>query len=390
MDVQKMELVVGDIKGNREIAYALLTATQAYFVNQNVIEEEGKLTIESLLTDEYYSWDKLTTMIDEEKLRHLINVGQLFNSLKDSIYTYELSPSNLVFSRNGNPLFIFRGVKGQVPPYDALNLEAFTVNFKAMIVSLLDKKVSYEKLVEGQSPFYKGKLFCETIMKTKDLEEILGLLLEKYLEEKEQNKEKFSRVPNKLVSRLKWTTIIASFIGVLSIVGVLYFALFAMPNQQMISDLRLAFVHQDYSSVVSTVKNTDSKSLSQDDAYMVAYSVIKTEPLTEAQKTELSKISSQSNKDYLRYWVLIGQSKIDEAIDIASYLDDPQLLMYGLTKKVDEVQRNPNLTSEQRTEQLNNYKSKLEELKKNYLTPEANKSNTTSTSTSASTSAESR
>ena len=150
MEVQKIELVVGDIKGNREIAYALLTAIQPYFVNQNVIEEEGKLTIESLLTDEYYSWDKLTTMIEEEKLRHLINVGQLFNSLKDSIYTYELSPSNLVFSRNGNPLFIFRGVKGQVPPYDALKLEAFTVNFKAMIVSLLDKKVSYEKLVEGQ------------------------------------------------------------------------------------------------------------------------------------------------------------------------------------------------------------------------------------------------
>ena len=154
-----------------------------------------------------------------------------------------------------------------------------------------------------------------------------------------------------------------------------------MPSQQMISDLRLAFVHQDYSTVVSTVKNTDSKSLSQDDAYMVAYSVIKTEPLTDAQKTELSKISTQSNIDYLRYWVLIGQSKSDEAMDIASYLDDPQLLMYGLTKKIDEVQRNPSLTSEQRTEQLNNYKSKLEELKKNYLTPEANKSNTTSTST---------
>ena len=89
----------------------------------------------------------------------------------------------------------------------ALKLEAFTVNFKAMIVSLLDKKVSYEKLVEGQSPFYKGKLFCETIMKSENLDEILALLLEKYLEEKEQNKEKFSRVPNKLVSRLKWTTI---------------------------------------------------------------------------------------------------------------------------------------------------------------------------------------
>ena len=379
MEVQKLELLVGDIKGNREIAYALLVAEQPHFVNQNVIEEEGKLTIESLLTDEYYSWDKLITMIDEEKLRHLINIGQLFHALQDSIYTYNLSPNNLVFSRNGNPLFVFRGVKGQVPPYDVVSLDEFTVNFKAMIVSLLDKKTSYEKLIEGQSPFYKGKLFCETIMKAENLDEITSLLEEKYLEEREQNKEKFSRVPNKLVSRLKLTTLITSLIGFFSLVGVLYFLLFAMPSQQMISDLRLAFVHQDYSTVVSTVKNTDSKSLSQDDSYMVAYSVIKTEPLTEAQKTELSKISTQSNKDYLRYWVLIGQSKIDEAMDIASYLDDPQLLMYGLTKKIDEVQRNPNLTSEQRTEQLNNYKGKLEELKKNYLTPEVSKSNTATT-----------
>lgn len=379
MEVQKLELVVGDIKGNREIAYALLVAEQPYFVNQSVIEEEGKLTIESLLTDEYYSWDKLITMIDEEKLRHLINIGQLFHALQDSIYTYNLSPNNLVFSRNGNPLFVFRGVKGQVPPYDVVSLDEFTVKFKAMIVSLLDKKTSYEKLIEGQSPFYKGKLFCETIMKAENLDEIISLLEEKYLEEREQNKEKFSRVPNKLVSRLKLTTLITSLIGFFSLVGVLYFLLFAMPSQQMISDLRLAFVHQDYSTVVSTVKNTDSKSLSQDDSYMVAYSVIKTEPLTEAQKTELSKISTQSNKDYLRYWVLIGQSKIDEAMDIASYLDDPQLLMYGLTKKIDEVQRNPNLTSEQRTEQLNNYKGKLEELKKNYLTPEVSKSNVAST-----------
>lgn len=379
MEIQKHELVVGDIKGNREIAYALLMAEQPYFVAQNVIVEEDKLTIESLLMDEYYSWDKLITMIDEEKLRHLINIGQLFNLLKDSIYTYELSPNNLVFSMNGNPLFVFRGVKGQIPPYDALNADEFVVNFKAMIVSLLDKKVSYEELMEGQSPFYKGKLFCETIMKAEGLDEILSLLLTNYLEEKEQNKEKYSRVSNKLVSRLKLTTIITSLIGFFSIIGILYFVLFAMPSQQLVSDLRLAFVHQDYSTVVTTVKNTDSKSLTQDDAYMVAYSVIKTEPLTEEQKTELSKLSTQSNIDYLRYWVLIGQSKIDEAMDIASYLDDPQLLMYGLTKKIDEVQRNPNLTSEQRTEQLNNYKSKLEEFKKNYLTPETNKSNTATT-----------
>ena len=59
--------------------------------------------------------------------------------------------------------------------------------------------------------------------------------------------------------------------------------------------------------------------------------------------------------------------KKDEAMDIASYLDDPQLLMYGLTKKIDDIQRDPSLTSEKRTEEINRYKGKLEELKKQYL-----------------------
>ena len=89
--------------------------------------------------------------------------------------------------------------------------------------------------------------------------------------------------------------------------------------------------------------------------------------MTDKQKERLSKINTQSNADYLSYWILIGQAKIDEAIDVASFLDDPQLLMYGITKKIDELQRNPELSSEKRTEQLNSYKSKLEELKKKYL-----------------------
>ncbi|KXT89146.1 hypothetical protein SORDD21_01806 [Streptococcus oralis] len=43
------------------------------------------------------------------------------------------------------------------------------------------------------------------------------------------------------------------------------------------------------------------------------------------------------------------------------------MLMYGLTKKIDEVQRNPNLSSDDRTKQLDDLKSKLDELKEKYL-----------------------
>lgn len=388
METQKRELVIEDVKGNREVAYALLTSEHPLFVSQHLIEEDGKLTLESVTTGDYYDWQVVASLYDEEKLRHLINIGQLFQSLKDSVYTYYLAPDSLVFSRNAEPLFIFRGIKGQVPPYENMTEESFLNTFKAMAVSLLDKKTSFDGFLNGKLPFYKGNIFCESIAKAETMVAVLDLLVEQYQQEKKRGKENYSRISNKLVFRLKLTSIVTSVLGVLSLAGVLYFLLFAMPRQEMISDLRLAFVNQDYSTVITTVKNTDSKALDQNDKYMVAYSVIMTEPLTEAQKEELSKISAQSNADYLRYWVLVGQSKIDEAMDIASYLDDPQLLMYGLTKKIDEVQRDPDLSSEERTEQLNNYKSKLEELKKTYLTPEET-SSTTTTSKNTTTTTES-
>ncbi|MGT2866983.1 type VII secretion protein EssB/YukC, partial [Streptococcus fryi] len=172
------------------------------------------------------------------------------------------------------------------------------------------------------------------------------------------------------LARLKATSILASLGAVLLAAGLGYVLLSSLPKQEMISQTRLAFIQKDYSKVITTVKSADSKALSQDDKYIVALSVIMTEPLTETQRQELSKISTQSNEDYLRYWILIGQSKIDEAIDIASFLDDPQLLMYGMTKKIDDIQRDPDLTAEERTGQLNTYKTKLDELKKTYLTPE--------------------
>ncbi|MDG3131461.1 type VII secretion protein EssB [Streptococcus suis] len=366
MEKSTRQLVIEDIKGNREVAYALLVAEHPFFVSQDIIEGDD-IVIESILDDDSYDWTVVESLHTEEKLRHLLNIGTIYDALETTKYSYHLSPELIVFNRNAEPLLIFKGVKGQVPPYESMTKERFEESFKAMIISLLDKKFSYAGLMDGKLPFYKGNLFCESIAKAETLEDIQELLSQKYEEEKHYNQENFSRIGNQFISRLKLTTIITSGIAICSLLGVLYFLLFAMPYQEMISELRLAFINQDYSKVVSTVKTTDVKTLDKNDKYIVAYSVIMTEPLTEEQKSELSKISVQSNEDYLSYWALIGQTKIDEAMNIASYLDDPQLMMYGLTKKIDDVQRDPNLTSEKRTEELNNYKSKLEELKKTYL-----------------------
>ncbi|WP_242237336.1 type VII secretion protein EssB [Streptococcus acidominimus] len=365
----KIELLIEDVKGNREVAYTLLEADHPLFLTADVHIKEEVLLVESHLEEGMYDWGRLGELTVEEQLRHLLNIGRLYEELAFSKYTYSFEPESIVFTMNASPRFIHKGIKGQVPPYDLLTADEFLQRYKAMILSLLDDKTDYSSLMDGKLPFYKGNLFCETVLEAESILDVVSLLQEKYTEEKDFNEQHYSRTPNSLLTKLKFSALISSIVALCSLVGIAYLLFFALPRQEMISTIRLAFIQEDYSQVISSVKNIDSKSLSQDDKYIVAYSVVMTEHLTDEQKAELSKISSQSNEDYLRYWVLIGQAKIDEAIDIASFLDDPQLLMYGMTKKIDEIQRDPEMTSEERTEKINGYKSKLEELKKQYLTP---------------------
>ncbi|MBF0780479.1 MULTISPECIES: type VII secretion protein EssB [unclassified Granulicatella] len=366
------ELLLEDIKGNKAVAYALLQAQHPSFIDETLTIKEDVVTLNAQVDDEMYDWQTVTMMTLEDRVRHLMNCGHLYDALKNDKYTYKFAPEHIVFTVNGLPKLTYRGIRGQVVPYESVQEEKFLTTYQAMIVSLLDLKVDYNALINGKLPFYKGDLLCESVIKAQSVSDVLQLLQDKYVSEKEINQEHYIKVKKTVLSGWKITTIATSVLTSILLIGIVYLLLFALPNQTAIADIRLAFIQKDYSKVLTTVRTKDSRSLSQDDKYIVAYSVIMSEPLSEAQKQELSRISTQSNEDYLRYWVLIGQSKIDEAIDIASYLDDPQLLMYGMTKKIDDIQRDPNLKSEERTEAINNYKSKLDELKKKYLTPPTN------------------
>ncbi|WP_245168057.1 MULTISPECIES: type VII secretion protein EssB [unclassified Streptococcus] len=368
MNELTIELSLGDIKGNREIAYALLEARHPLFLTAAISVQGEMLLVEAYLENGMYGWERLSGLTVEERLRHLLNIGHLYKELEVSKYTYSFEPESIVFTMNASPRFIHRGIKGQVPPYVPITEEEFLQGYRAMILSLLDDKTDYLSLLDGKISFYKGNLFCETVLEAETIPDVLNLLQKKYTAEKQFNEQHYLRVSHTLVTRLKLSVLISVIMAVCSLIGLGYFLFFALPRQEIISALRLAFVQEDYSQVISIVKYVDSTSLSRDDKYIVAYSVVMTEHLTDEQKAELSRISRQSNEDYLRYWVLLGQAKIDEAIDIASFLDDPQLLMYGMTKKLDEIQRNPDMTAEERTEQMNSYKSKLQELKLQYLT----------------------
>lgn len=121
-------------------------------------EGEESLILESH-SEHLYDWQEMMKLDTEEKLRHLINIGQIFPTLNNSKYSYHFTPDNLVFDLNASPLLIRRGIVGQVFPFEPVTEEQFVQSLKAMVLSLLDKKTDYESLMSGKLDFYKGNLF---------------------------------------------------------------------------------------------------------------------------------------------------------------------------------------------------------------------------------------
>ena len=86
----------------------------------------------------------------------------------------------------------------------------------------------------------------------------------------------------------------------------------------------------------------------------------------------LNNITENTNKDYLLYWYELGHGHLDQALNIATYIDDNDLTKLALINKITNIKKNPKLNEQKRAEQskntMKNYKTSLikkKELKKN-------------------------
>ena len=51
----------------------------------------------------------------------------------------------------------------------------------------------------------------------------------------------------------------------------------------------------------------------------------------------LNSVTPDANKDYLLYWMQLGQGHLDEALNIATYLDDNDITKLALINKLNEI-----------------------------------------------------
>src|SRR5690625_7624663 len=87
----------------------------------------------------------------------------------------------------------------------------------------------------------------------------------------------------------------------------------------------------------------------------------------------MKNISLRSDERYLLYWIYNGIGNFDRTIDLAKYMDHPQVIMYALNKKTEQGKNDPKLSGAERDDEVGQLRDELEEYAEEYdvLTEEA-------------------
>ncbi len=302
--------------------------------------------------------DVQLTMI--EKLKFLVSINR-FSPLVEGLLTVNLNPKNIVVDFNDSPMLVHRGIVEILEPTTATTAEDFFVQYKSLVVSLFSKKFSYEDLVNGNlsrakdSQFVKDVVLCET-------KDDLLVLLQTHLEKEEHyQRTKLKYVPK---GRYKLFLQLTILLGVAAVIlgGFLaYDQLVKIPLQNTLLAADEAFIAKDNQEVISTLENVDVDKLPIASKYELAYCYVSAEPFTDVQLNNiLNNMSLNSEEAYLDFWIYYGNGNFDQALDIARKLDDVELKIAALGKKIEETQNNKNLSGKEREEELDKLNKELD------------------------------
>lgn len=271
------------IRGNRDLIEQLLTSNATYFASLAIRSEEDQtddLIVDCLLPEDGYHYEAVRQLELATRCRFLLNLATVQEELAEGLFTFEMKPDSFSFTRNGMPIFHFRGIREKLPPYESMSEADFLSSYQAYCVAVLDPKTSFETLAEGKLAFYKGNLLAEKIVQATDINAIQDLLKEAIQAEKSRIESDEIQVNRQQYVLVRWVMGISLIVSLMCLAFASYWFLWAIPLQSRVSDIRMAFIKQDYSEVVSLSRGLDSRYIGQEDKYLMAYSVVMTEPLT--------------------------------------------------------------------------------------------------------------
>ena len=303
-----------------------------------------------------------TALKEMTKSDRLASAYQLVQKVKDHRYkrlNLIVCPDNLVLDQGLTPHFLHFGVKESLPPYEE-NPERILEETRATVAAMIHPEQSFEQFL----------YYADTLTLSSELKQVLQAktlhdlqpIIHSQIEHLHKKESEFIKVNKK-----KWKTSRYVLIGVsICLLPALLYSLYSLfllqPKQAKIVQAQENFLTNEYSEVVNSLQSYDIEDVPKVTQYQLALSYIINESLTDEQKESVrNTISLQSDPRYYEYWIHIGRGEAEQALEIARYLEDRDLLMYGILKRKEQVKADSDLESEKKQQMINELEQEFEE-----------------------------
>lgn len=375
-----------EVQVSEEKDLALLKVAHPLLMTTDIHWEEDEVTFTYQLPKESISFSQLIERPKEDKLRAMANMVEV-KQLLDLPLTFFIHPENILFDYNLVPTIAYRGLEGKMPP-QVINEELLLRQYKSLIIAVFEKDQDFSKLYEGQLDIKKGSKFIQTLIGLDNFEAIRQYLVENYEQTVAEVESTTQKVSKRKFTLIKQLSIWMSILAVVLVVPLVYLLFFRIPFLDRMQDTDTAFLKNDYEGVISTLEPVKTEDVPYTQKYELAYSFVQGEALQDTQKTViLNNITLRSDKNYLDYWIENGRGNLDEALDIAKKLEDSDLILYGITQKIEQVRNDANLSGTEKEETISALESDYEKYKekRNTSIDEAATEATTETTTAETT-----
>ncbi|OAS83040.1 MULTISPECIES: type VII secretion protein EssB [Metabacillus] len=328
-------------------------------IKKEITMMDDELSILHTIPNTYTFLPRLDQVDVRDQLRIAYKVVQKAEIHSLSRIHLLVCPENIVLDQGLNPYFLHFGVKESLPPYEK-NSDQLLKEVKATVAAIVDKQYSFEQYVHYFDTL-KLSDFTKKVRTAQSFNELISIIEER-IQHENVEKELLMTVNKKTWKINRYVLYGVSLCLIPALVYSIYSLFFLQPKQTSFIHAQEKFLNNEYSEVVTALQPYEFKEMPKVTQYELSMSYIINESLTEEQKEVIrNTVSLQSDPLYFEYWILIGRGNAEEALDIARYLEDRSLILYGLVKYKEQVKSNDDLDREERQQLLADIESEITE-----------------------------
>lgn len=348
--------------------YERLLKIRPQFLNVKMQEEKETVSFQFDI-EERKSFLQLREEKKLNRLRALLEIASLQQLFTE--YHFSLDPENLYYDRNyraviKNRDLYERGITGSE--------EEFLKQFKALTGYVMQKKYRFEDYYMGGQDLYKKNSFLKKLCNVETMEAMTAFLLEEYEVTEDIVLNHRVEVNKTWYQMNRWC--LAAAIALIAAAGVfiVYMTTVELPRKNALLRASNSYLDGNYVNVIDALKSVDMKYLDKYQKYILAVSYIKSESLTPKQKENILETITVNGEEKLKdYWIYLGRLDTLEAENVAMQRSDNELLLYAYMTEKAILEKNTQISGEEKADRLAALEKKIEELAKQYETEENNK-----------------